>query len=157
MERKHIALLFSLLLAIGGLILLPRGQAQGVEEGGGDAFPRPHRYNRWRLLFFILTHSESTTLEGDLLLIEGRLLVLEVEGEEVYVVMPQRWLVGGEVLTIEELFDGDPIALGDAIAIKALRLMHEGESYIVEFYAAYEITGEGVEARALTPFNIRPI
>jgi len=158
MERKHIALMLSLLIALGGLALLPWGwsQGEGNEERGGGVPPRRHPCHRWRLIRFILTHGEATTLEGELLLVEGRILVLEVEGEEVYVALPHRWLVEGEVMTTEELLDGDPLGAGDTLTIDALMLSHEGEGYVVEFYAAYEIEGGGIEARALTPFNIRP-
>jgi len=158
MERKHIALLLSLLVALGGLTLLPWGwsQGEGDEEWSGGAFPRRHLCCRWRMILFILTHGESTTLEGRLILVEGRILVLEAGGMETYVVLPHRWLVDGEVLTVEELFDGDPLGPGDTLTIRALRLTHVGENHTVEFYAAYEVDGGGVEARALTPFNIRP-
>ena len=155
MEKKHMALLLSLLIALGGLVFIPWGQAQEGEEEERGLPLRPIRRCRLRLLLFLLTRGEVTTLEGQLLLVEGRILVLEVDGEAIYVVLPHRWLIDEEVMTIEELFDGDPLGPGDNLTIHTLMLSHSGENHTVEFYAAYLIEGEEIEAKALTPFNIR--
>jgi hypothetical protein len=155
MEKKYLAVLLSFLLVLGGLTLIPWSLAQEAENEEEGAPPRPMKGCRMRLLRLILTRGKATTLEGELLLVEGHILALEVDGDVVYVILPYKWLVDGEVMTLEELFDGDPIGEGDAIVIYALMVSYEAETHTIELYVAYEIEGGEVEAKAITPLNIR--
>lgn len=156
MEKRHLAILFFLLIVGGGLVTLPWSIAENQDDPKGP----PHNpIGPWklRLVLLLLTRGRATTLEGELFLVEGRILVLERDEEGTYIVLPTRWLVGGKVLTINDLFDGDPFEMGDVLIIHVLTLSYEAENHLVEFHFAYLIEGEEGEAKALTPFNIRAI
>jgi hypothetical protein len=100
----------------------------------------------------ILRNGEWTELEGNLVALVGRIMVVQVE-EEANMVVPGKWLYDGEVYTIEELLDGDPFGIGDYLSIKTLKATLDAESHEVTAYFAFEM-GNDTTARAILPFNI---
>ncbi|RLI10645.1 hypothetical protein DRO42_00635 [Candidatus Bathyarchaeota archaeon] len=153
-KTKYTAALMIALLAVGALLILPSALAEDAPSGpdGPKGVRRP--FPRLRLWIYVLKHGVPTDVEGEVVVLEGHILVVEMDGGPVNVNVPGRWLVDGEVLTAQELFDQGPFSLGDTLTISTLKLEMTRETHTVTSYFAYAIEGDGATARALLPFNI---
>lgn len=88
------------------------------------------------------------------MVLESRILVVEMDGSLVNVNMPRKWVVDGETLTAQELFDGETFIFGDTVTISAMKLEKTTEIHTVSSFSAYAIETDGATAHALLPFNI---
>lgn len=104
---------------------------------------------------YVLKNGTPETLDGIAEVLAGHILVMDVDGEQINVVVPGKWVVDSEVLTSAELFDGEPFALGETrISVDTLMIQLKTETHTVTAYFAYKISSEEATANALLPFNI---
>lgn len=108
-----------------------------------------------RALIYILRNGVPSEITGEVITLEGRILVVEAGGGLVNVNLPWKWMVDGEVYTAQELFDGEPFGAGDGVVIDSLMLEMEKESHTVTVYFAYEMEIQGTTATAVLHYNIR--
>jgi hypothetical protein len=158
-NTKLIAGLMIAILAVSALAIAPTVFAEDIDtESPVDA----QRFGGWRhrrkvrhpLLRYILKNGEYAQLSGTVVVQKGPILVLATGEDTVNVILPPLWLVGGEALNRTDLFDGDPLGIGSTITIETLKANYTKETYEITAYFAYGISGDGVEAKALLPFNI---
>jgi hypothetical protein len=158
-NTKLIAGLMIAILAASALAIAPTVFADDVDpETDVDA----QKFSGWRhkrrakhpLLRYILKNGEYAQLTGTIVAQKGPVLVLSTEDATVNVILPPLWLVGGEVLNKTDMFDGDPFGIGSTVTMDTLKANFTKESYEITAYFAYGISGDGVEAKALLPFNI---
>lgn len=159
MERKvkYTVALAIAIIALGVFIALPATLAEEAPpEDNAIRTHRPHRYlpPKLRLMLHVLRRGEPAELEAITVVLEGHILVVEVEGDLVNIIMPGRWIYEGESLTLQDLFDGEPLGMGEAMTIYTLKLEMTRETHIVTAYFAYEIEVETGTASAILPFNI---
>jgi len=101
-----------------------------------------------------LKNGVPETLEGEVNVVERFILVIDIEGNKVNVIMPNRWTINGEIKNTKDLFDGDPFNIDDEVIIETLKLEIVKETHTVNSYFAYSINSEGTTASALLPVNI---
>jgi hypothetical protein len=147
------------LMTVGALMMVQPAFAEdeivdaGEDAEGGWLCWRPRC--RLTALIYILRNGVPAEIIGEVIALEGRILVVEGGGGLVNVNLPWKWMVDGEVYTAQDLFDGEPFGVGDGIAIDSLMLEIEKESHTVTAYFAYEMDIRGTTATAVLPFNIR--
>jgi hypothetical protein len=159
MEKKTKAIIITLLMVIvvaSGLVLsLQDASAEEVPpqtfEGRGD---KRLLKRRNAVLWRFLKNGVPETLVGKASLIEGCILVLDVQGKIVNVVVPRIWVVDGETLTLQDLFDGDPFDLGEEVTLETLMLELIKDTHTVTSYFTFSIQSDEETAAPLLPFNI---
>ena len=156
MQKKHLAAMCALLVAFSAFIVLPPVLADG-ETADAESIPvqngawRP--INRLRLLLYILRNGEPATLTGDTVALEGHILVMSVAGDLENVILPGKWVLDGQIITLQELYD--EYMAGGEITVHTLKLELAQESKTITVYFGYEIEAGGAVAKAVLPFNIR--
>jgi hypothetical protein len=93
-------------------------------------------------------------LVGEASVVERCVLVLDVQGKVVNVVVPRIWVVDGETLTLQDLFDGDPFDLGEEVTLETLMLELIKDTHTVTSYFTFSIQSDEETAAPLLPFNI---
>ena len=158
MEKKvkFAVALTIVVIAVGAFLILPPALAEeepiDTETSGKPSVWRP--LIKLRLLMYVLRNGVPTEIEAEAVVLEGRILVVEIDDDLLNVNMPRRWVVDGESLTLQDLFDGDPFGPGDTLTSYSLKLEMSKETHTVTSYFAYEIEAEGNKASAILPFNI---
>jgi len=156
---KIIVVLAISLMTVGALMKVqPAFAKDEIIDTGEDLEGRRLGWrHRCRLtaLMYILRNGVPAEVTGEVIALEGRILVVEGSGELVNVNLPWKWMVDGEVYTAQDLFDGEPFGAGEGVAIDSLMLEIERESHTVTAYFAYEMDIRGTTATAVLPFNIR--
>jgi hypothetical protein len=153
-KTKVIAALMVVMVAAGGVILLPTVSADESPAPPGDGRGGHLFWRRVPIWRWVINNGIPETLEGEASTFKRCILVLEVQGEPVNVVIPGFWTVGDEVMNTEELLDGDPFGMGDTMTIETLMVELVKETHTVKSYFAYTIQVDEVKATALLPFNI---
>jgi hypothetical protein len=159
MEKKTQAIVITTLivtLVASGIILSL--QAVSAEEVAPQIFEgqsekrllRRREATIWRFV----KNGVPENLEGEVSVVERRILVLDVQGKVVNVVVPRIWVIDGEALTIQDLFDGNPFEFGEEVTLETLMLELEKDTHTVTSYIAYSIQNHEETATALLPFNI---
>ena len=158
-NKKLIAGLMIALLAVGVLAIAPTVFAEDEPESSVD----PQQFSGWKhrrqirrhWLRYILKNGEYAQLTGTVIAQKVPILVLATgEDATINVILPPLWLVGGEVLNRTDVFDGDPFSIGSTITLDTLKANYTKDTYEITVYFTYCISGDGVEAKALLPFNI---
>jgi hypothetical protein len=106
-----------------------------------------------RLLIHVLKNGVPTEIGGQVVALEGRILVVSYGGGLLNINVPGKWIAGGVTYTVQDLFDGD-FGPGDRVSIKTLKVEIAKETHSVTLYLAYSVTVEDVTASAVLPFNI---
>ena len=161
-NTKLIAGLMIAILAASALVIAPAVFAEDVDP---DSPADARRFGGWRhrrrvrhpLLWYILKNGEYAQLTGTVVAHKGPVLVLSAGDATVNVILPPLWLVGGEVLNRTDVLDGEPFGIGSTVTMDTLKANYTKETYEITAYFAYGISGDGVEAEALLPFNIEAV
>jgi hypothetical protein len=159
MEKKTKAIIIATLMVVvvaSGLVLSL--QAVSAEEapprtfeGRGDKrLLKRREANIWRFV----KNGVPEILVGEASVVERCILVLDVPEKVVNVVVPRMWVIDGETLTLQDLFDGDPFVLGEEVTLETLMLELVKDTHTVTSYFAYSIQNYEDTATALLPFNI---
>ena len=159
MEKKTQAIVIATLIVTvvaSGIVLSL--QAVSAEETppqtfDGQGVKRLLR-KREALLWRFVKNGVPETLEGEASAVERRILVFDVQGKAVNVVVPRMWVINGETLTLQDLFDGAPFEFGEEMTLKTLKLELVKDTHTVTSYIAYAIQNHEETATALLPFNI---
>jgi hypothetical protein len=155
MQRKHLAAMCALLVAFGAFMVLPPAfaeEAYGAEtDTAQKGVWRP--LNRLRLLLYILKNGEPSTLTGDTVALEGRILVMDLDGDLENVILPGKWVLDGEVITLKDLYD--EYMTGSEVTIHTLKVEYAQDTKTVTVHFGYKVTVEGNTAEAVLPFNIK--
>ena len=72
-------------------------------------------------------------------------------------ILPGKWVYGGEVLGTLDLFDGEPFDIGDVVKLETLLLKLDKGDHIVTSYLVLSISVGDKVATALLPFNVEPV
>ena len=109
------------------------------------------RFVRW-----FLNHSEPTEVDGTIVALTDKKLILNTDEEQIRVNLPADWTVDGEVLTLEELFASGYLREGESITVKALGAdVIDKEGLRIYLLVGYEIIDDaGVHAIANLHVNI---
>lgn len=158
MEKKvkmTVALAFAF-VAIGAFLMLPPALAEDdvIEQDTVEGARLRRRLVKFRLLRYILKNGVPTDLEGDVVALEGHILVVSIDDGLMNVNIPGKWVLNGKTFTSQDLFDGDPYGPGDSVTIFTLMVEMTTETHRVTFYFAYKMEIEGATASAILPFNI---
>jgi len=155
-KKKMIVALTIAIMALGTLLFIPTALAEEElvepEANGKTRSWRP--FLKLRLLIYILKNGTPTELVGEVVALDGHILVLSIDDSLTNVNIPGKWIVDGETMTAKGLFDGEPIGPGDVVTINSLKIEIVGETHKVISYFAYRIEAEGTTASAVLPFNI---
>jgi hypothetical protein len=156
MEKKHLAATCVLLVAFSVFMVLPPvladGEATDIESVTAQKGAwRP--LNRLRLLIYILKNGEPVTVTGDTVALEGHILVMSVAGNLKNVILPGKWVLDGQIITLPELYD--EYMSGSEITVHTLKVEFVQESKTITVYFGYKVAVSGVVAEAVLPFNIQ--
>ena len=164
--EKNTKLIIGLMIAIlaaSTLVIAPVVFAEGSDPDSFEASPqfggaRYRRNVRHPLLRYILKNGEYAQLTGTVVVQKGPVIMLSIEeASTVFVILPPLWVVEGEVLNMTDMFDGSPLSIGATITLETLKANYIKDTYEITAYFAYGISGDGVEANALLPFNIKAV
>lgn len=168
MERKtkYTVALLAIILALGCILWAPsalagNGRRVTVDEDkeGWYKFSNFNwgKHKPKTQLGLFLGNGTLETLKGNAMAIDGRILVVEVNGGDyVNIVVPGRWIVGRETMDVKELFGEDgPLEYGETLTISLLKYEISRQTHSVTFLYAHKIVQGGTTARAILPFNIR--
>ena len=155
MEKKYLAATCVLLVTFSVLMALPPVFAEDtlddVELASGQKGTwRP--LGRLRLLIYIIRNSVPETVTGDSVALEGYILMMNVKGDLENVILPDKWVLDGEITTLQELY-GEYMS-GSEITIHTLKVELVQESKTITVYFGYKIEAGGVFASAMLPFNV---
>lgn len=158
-KTKIVALTAIIFLAVAATVYLsfPVAYAEVTPRGNGQYTISLQYRRRAGLGLNFLKNGVSETLTGDAVAIGRSIVVLDMEGEQVNVILPKKWIVGGEIVNTSELFDGEPLSVGQSqvISLKTLKLELVKDTHMVKAYVAYEILTAGETIKALLPVNIQ--
>lgn len=154
-KAKHTAALMIALIAVGAFLILPSALAEeGQDSPDGPRWLWRRPSVRLRLWRYVLRDGVPMSVEGEAVVLEGYILIVEVAGSPVNVNLPGKWVVNDEALTAQELFDGELFSFGNILTISTLKLEMTTETHTVNSFFAYTIEGDGATAHAILPFNI---
>ena len=168
MERKtkYAAALLATILALGCVLWAPyalagNGYRVKVNEDQEDWY-KFSKFNWGKQkpktqLGLFLGNGTLETLKGNAIAIDGKILVVEVNGGDyLNIVVPGRWIVGRETMDVEELFGEDnPLEYEKTLTISLLKYEITRQTHSVTYLYAYKIVQGGTTAGAILPFNIR--
>jgi hypothetical protein len=132
------------------------GDELAVAETEEPKFPRLRAALEVRFALWFLNHSEPTEVDGTVVALTEKKLILNTDENQIRVNLPADWTVDGEVLTLEELFAGGYLSEGESITVKALGAdVIDKEGLRIYLLVGYEIIDDaGVHAIANLPVNI---
>ena len=154
MEKKYLAAACTLLVAFSVLMVLPpvfaEDELDGVELASGQrGASRP--LGRLGLLIYILRNGDPVAVTGDVVALEGHILVMSVAGDLKNVILPGKWVLYGQIITLPELYEH---MSGSEITVHTIKVELVQENKTITVYLGYKIEASGVIASALLPFNI---
>ncbi len=142
-------------IAIGAFLVpavLAEDEYTEPEKTASGRFPKlPIKL---RLLIHVLKNGKPTEISGQVVALEGRILVVSYGDSFLNINVPGKWIADGVTYTVQDLFDGEPFGSGDLISIETLKVEIARETHSVTLYLAYSVTVEDVTASAILPFNI---
>jgi len=153
-------------IAASILIVLPLTNAIQPSVSLGDELtaaeieelklPRFRAALKVRFALWFLKHSEPTEVDGTVVALTEKKLIVNTDEGQIRVNLPAEWTVDGEVLTLEELFARGYLSEGESITVKALEAdMIDKEGLRIYLLIGYEIIDDaGVHATANLPVNI---
>ena len=109
---------------------------------------------KFRLRAYILKKGEPTEIDGKIVALEGKILVISNGESLLNINMPGKWIAEGVTYGVHDLLEGDPIGPGDSISINTLKVDIDKDTHSVTMYCAYSITVEDLTASAVLPFNV---
>lgn len=111
---------------------------------------------RARFAVWFLNHAEPTQVEGTVVALAEKKLILNTAEDQIRVILPAEWTVNGEVLTREELFSSGYLGEGETVSVKALGAdMIDKEGLRIYLLVGYELVNQsGVNAIANLRVNI---
>ncbi|MBT8172155.1 hypothetical protein KJN74_04730 [Candidatus Bathyarchaeota archaeon] len=122
-----------------------------IEESKPEGFQaRP----RVRFAVWFLKHAQPNEVEGKVVALVQKKLVINVEDELIRVNMPRQWVTNNEVFTLRELFENH--LHGEELIIKVLEAdMINKEGIRIYIFVGYElVTDSGFKATACLKMNI---
>ncbi len=151
-------------LVICMLICLPLSQATQTNVSLGDELTLAEIESkseifgirsRARFALWFLKHAKPTEIEGAVLALAQKKLILNSNEELIRINMPRQWIVENQVMTLTELFE-DYLSQGGKIAINALIAdIIDREGLRIYIVVGYEVVTEsGVKAIANFKVNI---
>jgi hypothetical protein len=153
-------------IAASILIVLPLTNAVQPSASLGDELTvaeieelKPLRFRaalKVRFAFWFLNHSEPTEVDGTVVALAEKKLILNTDSDQIRVNLPAEWTVDNEVLTREELFASGYLSEGESITVKALGAdLVDKEGLRIYLLVGYEIIDQsGVHATANLNVNI---
>ena len=110
---------------------------------------------RVRLAVWFLRHAEPTEVDGTVVALADKKLILNTDEDQIRVNLPAEWTVEDEVLSLEELSESY-LSEGESVTVKALgAVMIDKEGLRIYLLIGYEIINEsGVQATANLRVNI---
>ena len=111
---------------------------------------------RVRFAVWFLNHAEPTEVDGTVVALSDKKLILDTAVDQIRVILPAEWTVNGEVLTREELFSSGYLNEGEMVSVKALGAdMVDKEGLRIYLLVGYELVNQsGVQATANLRVNI---
>jgi len=153
-------------IAASILIVLPLTNAIQPSASLGDEltaaeieefkFPRLRAALKVRFAFWFLNHSEPVEVDGTVVALTEKKLILNTDENQIRVHLPDEWTVDNEVLTREELFASGYLSECENITVKALGAdLIDKEGLRIYLLVGYEIIDQsGVHATANLHVNI---
>jgi hypothetical protein len=159
MDRKvkYMIVLSIIAFAFGAFIALSPALAASEEQIDLNTSEKPYRQdpiNKLRILLYILRNSEPAEIQARVVALHGRILIVEVDGSLFNINVPRIWIANGEIVGIQDLFDGNPIGNGNTVTISSLKIQMTRDNHRVTAYFVYEIKYGEANAHAVLPFNI---
>lgn len=156
-----------LVVAIGVILILPMvsaGEQELTDSRYGNESELKLQLERQGIRYFIqrrdaivrlfIKSGTYQPLEGKISAVTRHILVIMDEDETINVLMPNKWVIDGNILSTQDLLDGNPLGLGDIASIETLMLELDRETHVITSYLAYSIQVGEEAATALLPFNI---
>lgn len=104
----------------------------------------------WLLGRWLLSKGVPETLEGTVVAHTAGITVLSVEGKNINVLTPAKWLVDGEIVFAKDLIP----ELSGQVTMQTLKVEYLG-NVKTTIYAVYKITAVDLSAEAILPVNIQ--
>jgi len=155
-KAKIAALTIILIFSIAATVYLslPTVYAEVTQTSDGQ-YRISLQYRRRAVLGLrFLSNGTPETLTGQVTVLGARIIVLETEGKQVNVILPPKWVVDNEIISTSDLFDGEPLSIGQTVSLQTLKLELIKERITLRAYVAYEIQTNGETIKALLPVNI---
>jgi hypothetical protein len=132
------------------------GDELAAAEVGESRFPRLRAALGVRFVWWFLNHSEPVEVDGTVVALTEKKLILDTGEGQVRVNLPAEWIVEGEALSLDELFTSGYLSEGESITVKALGAdVINKEVLRIYLLVGYEIIDDaGVHATANLPVNI---
>ena len=163
-RTKWVTALMIALIAVGALTIVPGILADSEQAGENRTASKDiqalkkwivNNLRRPGLGLYILKNGTPATLVGTAEVQTGNIVVMDTDNGQINVVVPGKWVVDGQVLTVADLFDGTPFTLGESeLSVDTLMVELKTETHTVSAYFAYKIVLGETTANALLPFNI---
>jgi hypothetical protein len=127
-----------------------------MSEAIQESKPLFSRVAKFRFVKWFLNNSEPVEIEGTVVLLSEKMLIVDTAEDQIRVHLPAEWTVGDELTLREELFACGYLSEGENITVKALGVdVIDKEGLRIYLVVGYEIINEsGVHAYANLHVNI---
>jgi hypothetical protein len=124
-----------------------------IEQCELEAFRESERV---RFVLWFLKHAEPTEVDGTVIALVEKKVILNTNKDQIRINLPPEWTVDDEVLTRGELFASNYLSEGESVTIKALKAdLIDREGLCIYLLIGYEIINqEGVHSIANLHVNI---
>ncbi|MEJ2270928.1 MAG: hypothetical protein P8X91_00255 [Candidatus Bathyarchaeota archaeon] len=109
---------------------------------------------RARFVLWFLKNAEPVEVEGKVVVLSERKLVLNIEENQIRVNMPNQWTVNNQVISLNELYEN--YLIDQSVTIKVLEAeMVNKEGLRIYIHLGYKLTTEsGIQANACLKINV---
>jgi hypothetical protein len=141
---------------LGALLAMPLTGAtlQASEDEAEDA--ECAQVDELGLIWWLLNNSEPEDVEGAAVSFHKDMLMVNTDGGQKRIALPEEWTVGSDLMTREMLFGSGYLSVGENVTVRALRAETiEKEGLRIYVLIGYEIVDDAsVHAYAAIPLNI---
>ena len=157
-----IGVLAALLVVIPLMSLVMAVDVNGQEPDESDnllrARIRLEEYNlqRQRCVIWFFKDAEKDTITGTITAHDRSILIVtDAAGNRFNIILPRRWNIGSDVVSLDQLFDEGYISIGETVTLDALKRTDTNENGVtVTTIFCYEITTNSHNLYAVLPVNI---
>ena len=140
----------------GALLAMPLTGAALQASGDKSGKAECTQVNELGLIWWLLNNSEPEDVEGAAVTFHKDMLMVNTDGGQKRIALPEEWTVGSDLVTREMLFGSGYLSVGENVTVRALRAeIIEKEGLCIYVLIGYEIVDDaGVHAYAAIPLNI---
>ena len=113
------------------------------------------RQRQWRIIWFF-KGAEKDSIEGTVIARDRNILIVTDDQDNRFnIILPGRWNIGSDVVTLNQVFDEGYISIGETVTLEVLKRTVTNENRVsLTIIFGYEITTTEYNIYVVLPINI---